>query len=829
MNDEEIKNTLIPHLGGQFERALPVLFTGAGFSLDAKNVRGQSIPSYDGLKKELWSLCFPGESFDSSASLQDLFEHALLRHRTRLTELMVSLLTVDADSLPDWYRLVFSMPWSRVYTLNVDDVAPAIARKFTLPRDYTPISATGVTEAAVAGLTHGAAEVVHLNGTISDIPDRVTFSVTQYAERLLRPEPWYVRLAADLLSRSVVFIGSRLDEPPLWAHLELRRGRGGRELRELRPRSYLVTPTLDRARRALLTEFNVAWIPMTAQQFAEQVLRQLQPAARVGLGTISRQGADARSETPDLPEVEKLASNPLQASEFLLGQEPIWADLQSGRAIARESDNVLWEGINRRLKESNKGIIVLTGTAGSGKSTALMRACLRLVADGKRVGWVDRTVDLSPKDIRTCMRSENPPGVLAIDDADVYGPTLASLAKEVSNDEYAPLVIVAIRSGKLDRLLNATVLKNVPLSEFSMPPLADSDISALLDVLDKANRLGILKGKSRPEQERAFREQAGRQLLVAMIQATSGRRFEEKVLEELTDLEEDAARIYALAAVASTFRFGLTRDEIIIATGDRSNSALNALDRLVARHVLMTTPDGSVWARHRVIAEILLDEFQKTGVLHGVLAGLALVGATKVSPAMQRSARPWRLLRSILNHEFLHRTIGLEPARNLFGGLEQLLAFDFHYWLQRGSLEVEFGDLRLAENFLDQAVSLAPDDPFVENERAYLLFRKAIDNPGSAAAPSLVDEATKSLEDIIANSEKCGAYPYHVLGSQGLAWARRGIKSSLEKGRFLARMIKRVEEGRKRYPRELELEKLIEDLKKEYLGIAVASPASLSD
>jgi len=243
----------------------------------------------------------------------------------------------------------------------------------------------------------------------------------------------------------------------------------------------------------------------------------------------------------------------------------------------------------------------------------------------------------------------------------------------------------------------------------------------------------------------------------------------------------------------------------------------------------MTTPDGSVWARHRVIAEILLDEFQKTGVLHGVLAGLALVGATKVSPSLQRSARPWRLLRSILNHEFLHRTIGLEPARNLFGGLEQLLAFDFHYWLQRGSLEVEFGDLRLAENFLDQAVSLAPDDPFVENERAYLLFRKAIDNPGSVAAPSLVDEATKSLEDMIANSEKCGAYPYHVLGSQGLAWARRGIKSSLEKGRFLGRIIKRVEEGRKKYPRELELEKLIEDLKKEYLGIAVASPASQSD
>jgi hypothetical protein len=135
-----------------------------------------------------------------------------------------------------------------------------------------------------------------------------------------------------------------------------------------------------------------------------------------------------------------------------------------------------------------------------------------------------------------------------------------------------------------------------------------------------------------------------------------------------------------------------------------------------------------------MIAELLLEEFQKTGQLVDVLSGLALVAATKVTPSLQRSARPWRLLRSILNHEFLIRTIGREAARNLFGEMEPLLAFDSAYWLQRGSLEVEFGDLGLAENFLNQAYNLGPDDLFVQNEQAYLLFRKAIDNPGGPSA-----------------------------------------------------------------------------------------------
>ncbi len=824
MTDDEIQRTLMPHLGGQLERGLPVLFAGAGFSTAARNVQGAMIPSYEELKRALWDLCFPGDPFEQNTSLQDLYEHALLRHRSQLTAMMTGLLTVDANSLPDWYEIVFSMPWARVFTLNVDDLAPAVSRKFDLRRRLVAVSATGPSRESTPPQTGASLEVIHLNGTLADIPDHVTFSTTQYAERLARPEPWYVRLTADILSRCFVLIGTRLDEPPLWQHLELRRTRGGRELRELRPRSYLVTPTLDRARRALLAELNVFWVPMTGAEFAQKILNDLQPAARIGVEKITQQFSGLKNEPPTLPDVAGLAANPLQPSEFLLGQEPVWADLQSGRAIIRESDGALWDSVRFRLaRDGIKGLAVLTGTAGSGKSTALMRLCLRLVAQGTRVGWVDRSVDLSPKDIRACMRSDEAPQVLAIDDADVYGPYLAPLVKEVVSYHAAPLTLLAVRSGKADRVLNPVVLAGISVQEFSIPHLTDPDIAALLDVLDKANRLGILKGKSRQDQERAFRDQAGRQLLVAMIQATSGRRFEEKVLEELVELEEDAQRIYALVAVATAFRFGLSRDEILIASGDRSNTALNALDRLIARHVLLSHPDGAVWARHRVIAEILLDELQKTGQLNQVLSGLAFVAAAKVTPMLHRSARPWRMLRSILNHEFLERTVGTESARNLYGGLEQLLSFDFHYWLQRGSLEVEFGDLAVAENFLNQASSLAPDDAFVENERAYLLFRKAVENPGSPSSPAFVDEATKSLEDLMLTSDRCGAYPYHVLGSQGLAWARRGISSSLEKERFLRKVIKRVQEGRGKFPREVELEKLIEDLNREYLGIAVAS------
>ena len=404
------------------------------------------------------------------------------------------------------------------------------------------------------------------------------------------------------------------------------------------------------------------------------------------------------------------------------------------------------------------------------------------------------------------------------DDADLFGAELSHLVREISSARAGHFILLGIRSGKVDRALDATLLKGLPYYEIVIPHLTDADIGKLLDVLDRENRLGVLKGKSRSEQEIMFRSQAGRQLLVAMIQATSGAPFKEKAVEELGDLPVEGRQVYALVAVASAFRFKLTKEEILVASGDQTNASLNVLDQLIRRHVItQLEDDNSVRARHRVIADLLLDELKRTGELRDVLEGLTFAVATKVGPSMRRSARPWRMLRTLLNHDFLARSIYPEAARNLYGSLESLLSWDYHYWLQRGSLEVEFGDAPLAENFLNQARGLAPDDPFVQTEWGYLLFKKALDHPVSIEAPALVEEATLLLEDLIGRSGVADSYPYHVLGSQGLSWARRGTHIRPEKERFLARLIGIVNEACTRFPRAGELQQLLKDIKRESL------------
>jgi hypothetical protein len=134
-----------------------------------------------------------------------------------------------------------------------------------LPRPLRAISAL----APEASPDADALEVVHLNGLVDDGPARLMFSTFQYAARLCKGDREYRRLADDLASRPCLFVGTTLDELVLWQHVELR---GGLEDARHRHRSYLVAPSLSRARRALFERVGFEWIESTARELAIRAL-----------------------------------------------------------------------------------------------------------------------------------------------------------------------------------------------------------------------------------------------------------------------------------------------------------------------------------------------------------------------------------------------------------------------------------------------------------------------------------------------------------------------------------------------------------------------------
>src|SRR5438105_3858062 len=122
-----------------------ILFTGAGFSRGALNMSGAALPVSSELRETLWPLAFPGEPFDEGSQLGDVFAVARRVAGNGTQKALTDALRVDPETLPEFYRTWFSMPWARIYTLNLDDLDAAVAARFNLPRAMRSLSALTAT------------------------------------------------------------------------------------------------------------------------------------------------------------------------------------------------------------------------------------------------------------------------------------------------------------------------------------------------------------------------------------------------------------------------------------------------------------------------------------------------------------------------------------------------------------------------------------------------------------------------------------------------------------------------------------------------------------
>ena len=816
----EIQTTYIPHIRQQVANGAMVLFTGAGFSLGARNINDQTIPSVGLLMQELWDIRWPGEEFEEGTQLQDLYETVLANHRNDVVQLFERNFTASLERLPDWYRGLLSFPWLRVYTLNLDDLVEKVVNDIKNVRDANMVSGT---TGHIAELTDQKLDVIHLNGCVTDDPENVVFSRSQYASRV-GADAFYSQFAADSVTRPIVYIGSTLDEGSLWEHLIARQGRGGRDKNELRPRSYLVTPSLNRSKTEILAKFNIVHIPMKGEEFYEQVLLNAEEEKEQGHRNLVNRGVAGTSSLEKVNLVSDLLQTKNDDAEYLLGHEPTWSDIVNGKCADRECFEEIWSLVSALLASTAvTSFVAITGTAGTGKSSAIMWLGKKLNKEGVTTAWLDSSGKPSKRQLLDSFKKFGNIGALLIDGADVYGRGLSDILMSLHLQHPRLIIVIETRSQKIDQIIRPVELKNYEVNEYTMPGVTDKDIDNILLVLENEHRLGVLRALSWEQRVNAFKRVANRQLLVAMYEATTGNKFAERAKDELSDLDAEERLIYGLVSAASAYRYTLTRDEILIASGDVNNDTLNKLDRLVRRKIIVHAAAGGtrVKARHRVIADLVYNVLVESGEFKRVLRGLFMIAVAKTTDATPRNSRPARLLRTICSHGFLTRTVGVDIGRTVLSEFEYGLAWNAHYWLHRGALELSVDNIDVAENFLFQAAHLNPNDLFIDSELALLNFKKAIKNPTDIGSRSLVDSACASIESIVQRSPELGAHAIHILGNQGLEWVEVGLPEYDEKKEFLHYIEKNVKDGLVQNPGEEYLEELSVRIHRSILGLAV--------
>lgn len=812
-----------------------VLFLGAGFASAARNQRGEPFPLASELASLLWDFLRYEGPYDGT-SLSDMYE-AVMREGVPFHDISMFLReTLTAREVPSEYDLITKVFWYRIFTTNVDDILPTIYRRSgNQPR--LQILPYPNAEPLERDPTLETIQAIYLHGALPCRPDEITFSTRQLAGRAGESSPLYEQFIRDYATHPTIFIGTELNEPLFWQHIEARERRLG-GISEQRPKSFLVAPRISPPKRAQLESYNVMPVEGSAMDllnWLEERRSDLPPkrdVLRVALPSLvaifERLGEDReigqalREFGTSFHLVPSEMSTGGDRSFYLLGATPRWEDIHRNLDAPRVVTDEVQSHVEGVLEGSDGArVLALLGSAGCGKSTVLRRLGVRLDQAGRTVFLTNSESLPTAHVIRHAVMAFDAPCVLLFDNAEIALDSIGDIVEATHDIERRPVLVVASRLSDYDR--RATRLEaKTDVIEVKVPDLVREEIIHVIKVLETNNLLGRLRGMTQTERIREFELRASKQLLVAMREATHGAGFDEIIKNEFDGLPSfETKELYLCVALATDAGYRISRQQFIACAAVPAAEALHLLERNLSGIVIPTGPKNELLLlRHSLIAEFVLNEVAPRSMASQAYVRILGVLAPEIKGAGRRS-RTFGLYRELLNHKVIYYrfTATIDEARTIYDSITRHVSSDADYWLQYGLLELEFGNLDLSENYLRQAESLFPDSNYIRNSIGYLLIKKGLQADAIESAIQYRARGTEILEAQMLIDD--GPYPYHIYAAQRLAWARRWLVAKRERKEELEHLREVIREGRRHFPRNKQLKRLEVDLNGEYLYLAV--------
>lgn len=762
-----------------------VLFLGAGYSAEATNLAGTPLPVGSGFSRILWEFLGYDGDYDGT-SLPKIFEAAM--HKKKHSELQHVLNQCFLSaSIPEWYSLVTQFFWTRVYTTNIDDVIEQTYKKAGTRQRIKVFNAI-VDDYEERDQFLEELQYVKLNGTLTSSPNSITFSVRQYATRLTDQDAWYDQFVREYSTRVTVFVGTKLDEPLLYRAIEARGKRYPTS--EHRPRSFVICRSFSPVDEDTLRAYNVVPVVGSAKELFELLVEQCSPLPKLeqvllttnpGLDGMLKIMAGTLSEKSKRSlQIFYSHFRPVSIPEkvtpvrklYLQGAEPQWGDIFNDLDAARELNIEILSGVKKAHSEADSGLLAITGSAGSGKSTILKRLAVTLSAQGHLVFFSDSEQVPDSHVFEAAIDAMPSKPFVIFDNVNLALGYVSNILNALKRStRKATLVVSGPTHPLLDKV--AEWKQDNYAVEKRIPDLTERDVDSIIEKLDEHHLLGKLTGLTRPQQREMFLRYAKRQILIAMRAATLGPAYDEIIKNEFLQVKPLEAQVtYLAAAIASTAQYSITSQQLISCSLASPAETLAFIHGQLRDLLIPAAPGSSVYqARHRVLADHVVENVAPREMLREAYIRLLKTLSHNMKYPADTKSRTFRLYRLIISHAtiFDRFSSDVELARSIYSALAPNLKRDYHFWLQFGSLELEYGELSEASNYLEQAFALAPYDDFVLNTRAHLKYKQALSASRFEVAVQLRDEARKILNAQMERRPQDN-YPVHIYCAQELAW-----------------------------------------------------------
>jgi tetratricopeptide (TPR) repeat protein len=294
---------------------------------------------------------------------------------------------------------------------------------------------------------------------------------------------------------------------------------------------------------------------------------------------------------------------------------------------------------------------------------------------------------------------------------------------------------------------------------------------------------------------------ARRQLLIGLLETTSGVGFEQLIEEDYKRLSSAEARLFlTVVGLATVHRTAI--QESLVYRALRTLGIVTSVPRLLLLTAGITLySQGTVYARHPVYVRHLFENVIDVNEIQpAIKAVLTAFGAYRVPIARYAGKNEAYLFRSILNHRFLREMLKerADLILDVYRSFEKTFQQDGLFWLQYG---LALRDMREHDEAFAKLQTAFEAYPSLHAEHALaqqkLILARHTDNKSKAY--TLLAEAKISLDRLDHVLELADAYPIvslsegHtaiVLKFEGAEPARRLAKE------FLSLLTRRIREGR---------------------------------
>lgn len=599
-----------------------ILFFGSG-ALFGAEFSGKNIPLGDDLRDILCNK-FLNENYLTTA-----LPHvaAMAISQTSLYEVQDFIKDYFEDIEPsDFHKLISTFTWRALFTTNYDLLIEKSYKQAQGAAQTLHVVLNNEDKMDEIRVTNDVLPFFKLHGCVTRTHDQdlpLILTTDQYNQCLDKRSRLFNQLYELAYENTLVFVGHSLFDHNI-RHVMLK-------LEEESPhgqRHYLLKPNVDQIETSFWAEKKITALDITFESFIHELsnslnesdkkLSLIKPPSSHPIQSnfnVHKSPSDELINflTNDAEWISKDKSTPSMSPEdFFKGIDQGWSPIIDKIAINRNLENRLFSDVIERPeieRESITDFYLIKGEAGSGKSVLLRQLAWKAAFTASGISiWIKDSCSANIEALEELYEKSSERIFVFWDNAGRNSIEINRFLKKISTKNVKLTLITTerynewnVRCSDLDEIVNDT---------FELRYLSESEIDALVSKLETHKSLGPnLINKSHEDRCKEFKEIHGRQLLVALHEATMGEPFEDIVYDEYEKIIPETARniyltVCTLNRLRTPVRAGLISRIHNISFTEFTERFHSPLEKVVIAEGT-SDQDTHYRARHSEIAEIV--------------------------------------------------------------------------------------------------------------------------------------------------------------------------------------------------------------------------------